>query len=98
VFYENAEGGVAPSADSYAVEGLKPFKQREFILGAQQQLDDWTLGVKGIVRKVLTGLDDECDFRPIAAYADSVYGFDYSTTSLPPALANGDAVASTLNG
>ena len=98
VFYENAEGGVAPSADSYAVEGLKPFKQREFILGAQQQLDDWTLGVKGIVRKVLTGLDDECDFRPIAAYADSVYGFDYSTTSLTPALNNGASVASALNG
>ncbi|GLQ98048.1 TonB-dependent receptor [Dyella mobilis] len=98
VFYENAEAGVEPNPVSYAVQGLKPFKQREFILGAQQQWDDWTFGVKGIVRRVLTGIDDECDFRPIAKYADSVYGFDYSTTSLTPALANGDAVASTLNG
>jgi len=98
VAYANAEGGVAPAASSYAPQGLKPFKQREFILGAQQQWNDWTLGVKGIVRHVLTGLDDECDFRPIAKYADAVYGFDYSTTSLSPALNSGDAVASTLNG
>ncbi len=98
VEYANAESGVAPAASSYAPQGLKPFKQREFVLGAQQELDGWTLGVKGIVRHILTGLDDECDFRPIAKYADSVYGFDYSTTSLSPELANGDAVASTLNG
>jgi hypothetical protein len=98
VFYENGEAGIEPNAASYAAQGLKPFKQREFILGAQQQWNDWTLGVKGIVRHVLTGIDDECDFRPIAAYANSVYGFNYSTTSLTPALANGDAVASTLNG
>src|SRR6202007_2733231 len=65
VQYANAEGGVAPAASSYAPQGLKPFKQREFILGAEQQWNDWTLGVKGIVRHVLTGLDDECDFRPI---------------------------------
>lgn len=98
VEYANAESGVAPAASSYAPQDLKPFKQREFVLGAQQELDGWTLGVKGIVRHILTGLDDECDFRPIAKYADSVYGFDYSTTSLSPELANGDAVASTLNG
>jgi outer membrane receptor for ferrienterochelin and colicin len=98
VAYANAEGGVAPAASSYAPQGLKPFKQREFILGAQQQWNDWTLGAKGIVRHVLTGLDDLCDFRPIAKYADAVYGFDYSTTSLSPALNSGGAVASTLNG
>jgi hypothetical protein len=91
--YENGESGITPNAASYSTANLKPFKQREFILGAQQQVADWTFGVKGTFRKVLTGLDDLCDFRPIAAYANSVYGFNYDPTSLAPPSSN-----PTLNG
>jgi hypothetical protein len=82
--YINGETGVTPNAQSVATANLKPFKQREFILGAQQQLAGWTLGVKGIYRKVLTGLDDFCDFRPIAAYANSHYGTTFDPTGLAP--------------
>jgi hypothetical protein len=84
VYYLNGAAGVAPNAASYTTAGLKPFKQREFILGAQQQVADWTLGVKGITRKVLTGIDDLCDFRPIATYANAQYGMNFDPTSLGP--------------
>lgn len=43
-----------------------------------------------------TSLDDDCDFRPIAKYANALYGLDYSTTSPSPALNSGAVVASTL--
>jgi Carboxypeptidase regulatory-like domain/TonB-dependent Receptor Plug Domain len=82
--YANGAAGVAPNAASYSPADLKPFKQREFILGAQQQVSDWTLGVKAVYRHVLDGLDDLCDFRPIAAYADRVYGMNIDPTSLAP--------------
>ncbi|HEY9132013.1 MAG TPA: carboxypeptidase regulatory-like domain-containing protein [Dyella sp.] len=83
-FYANGETGVTPNAESVATQNLKPFKQREFILGAQQQLAGWTLGAKAIYRKVLTGLDDLCDFRPIAAYANAHYGMNFDPTDLSP--------------
>ncbi|MBB3227933.1 outer membrane receptor protein involved in Fe transport [Luteibacter sp. Sphag1AF] len=88
VVYQNGEAGVVPDPGSVVTQGLKPFKQREFILGAQQQVGDWTLGIKGIYRFILTGVDDSCDFRPIAAYANRTYGLDLDTTSLTPDASN----------
>jgi outer membrane receptor for ferrienterochelin and colicin len=88
ISYNNGEAGISPNPTSYAVSNLKPFKQREFVLGAQQQVADWTLGIKGTFRKVLNGIDDMCDFRPIAAYANAMYGMDYATDSLSPPLSN----------
>jgi len=82
--YANGETGVTPPAQSVASSGLKPFKQREFILGGQQQLAGWTLGAKAIYRKVLTGIDDTCDFRPVAAYANATYGMALDPNSLSP--------------
>ena len=82
--YLNGENGTTPNPGSVATQNLKPFKQREFILGAQQQLAGWTLGVKGTFRKVLNGLDDICDFRPINAYANATYGMNLPTDSLGP--------------
>lgn len=84
ISYANGEAGITPNPVSYATENLKPFKQREFILGAQQQVGDWTLGAKGTFRKVLTGIDDMCDFRPIAAYANATYGMNLPADSLSP--------------
>ncbi|TCV92326.1 TonB-dependent receptor-like protein [Luteibacter rhizovicinus] len=86
--YANGESGTVPDPGAVATQNLKPFKQREFILGAQQQVGDWTLGVKGIYRFILTGVDDACDFRPIAAYANSTYGLNLDTTSLTPEASN----------
>ena len=88
ISYSNGAAGVSPNPTSYAASNLKPFKQREFILGAQQQLGDWTLGIKGTFRKVLNGIDDMCDFRPIAAYANANYGMNLPTDSLSPPLDN----------
>ncbi|KAF1008169.1 MAG: Protein oar [Luteibacter sp.] len=86
--FQNGEAGVVPNPSAVATRDLKPFKQREFILGAQQQVADWTLGVKGIYRKVLTGIDDSSDFRPIAQYANAHYGMNIDTTSLTPPATN----------
>jgi hypothetical protein len=86
--YANGEAGVVPNPTAVATQDLKPFKQREFILGAQQQVEDWTLGVKAIYRRILTGIDDSCDFRPIAKAANAQYGLNLDTTSLTPADAN----------
>jgi hypothetical protein len=84
IAYANGAAGVSPNPTSYAVSNLKPFKQREFILGAQQQVADWTLGIKGTFRKVLTGIDDMCDFRPIATHANAAYGMNLPTDSPTP--------------
>ncbi|QDE38079.1 TonB-dependent receptor [Luteibacter pinisoli] len=86
--YANGEAGVVPNPTAVATQDLKPFKQREFILGAQQQVEDWTLGVKAIYRRILTGIDDSCDFRPIAKAANAQYGLNLDTTSLTPEAAN----------
>jgi hypothetical protein len=88
ISYANGAAGISPNPTSYAASNLKPFKQREFILGVQQQVADWTLGAKATFRKVLNGIDDMCDFRPIAAYANAVYGMNLSTDSLSPPADN----------
>jgi len=88
VNYLNNEAGLVPNPASVATKDLKPFKQREFILGAEQQVADWTLGIKGIYRRVLTGIDDSCDFRPIARAANAQYGLNLDTTSLTPGASN----------
>jgi hypothetical protein len=82
--YLNNEAGYVPNPSSVASKDLKPFKQREFILGAEQQVADWTLGAKAIYRKVLTGLDDFCDFRPIAKAANAQYGLNLPTDAGTP--------------
>jgi hypothetical protein len=82
--FVNGETGQTPNPGAAAATNLKPFKQREFILGAQQQIADWTFGIKATYRKVLTGTDDSCDIRPIYKYANEHYGFDLPTNRLTP--------------
>ena len=79
--YYNGENGQVPYNGSSAATNLRPFKQREFILGAQQTLADWTFGVKGVYRKVLNGTDDICDVRPIYAYLNAHYGLNLPTSN-----------------
>jgi len=86
--YANGETGKTPNPGASASTSLKPFKQREFILGAQQQVNDWTYGVKATYRKVLTGTDDDCDLRPVYAYANAHYGTNLPTDQLGPADPN----------
>ena len=79
-YYYNAENGKSFNAKSVVTKGLKPYVQDEYILGAQKQLgsdngfvNDWTLGVKAIYRKLRNGIDDVCDTRPFYAAAEA-YG------------------------
>ena len=51
-------------------ENLKPMYQDEYILGFQAQLtDNISGGVRGIYRDLKRAIDDQCDYRPIYAYA-----------------------------
>ncbi|MDI4632577.1 TonB-dependent receptor [Pelomonas sp. V22] len=49
---------------------LKPMYQDEMILGLQKALNkDWTVGVKGVLRKVKNGMDDFCGGLPQKQWA-----------------------------
>lgn len=80
--YFNGETGVTPNPHSSAATNLRPFKQREFILGAQQQVQNWTFGAKATYRKVINGTDDSCDLRPVYAYANANFGTNLPTNQL----------------
>ncbi len=68
--YLNNEFGKAKNPAGIASENLKPMYQDEYILGFQAQLTDHVSGgVRGIYRDLKTAIDDQCDSRPIYAYA-----------------------------
>ncbi|MEO8160943.1 MAG: TonB-dependent receptor [Arenimonas sp.] len=68
--YINNEFGLGKDARSIADQNLKPMYQDEYILGFQAQLTDHvTGGVRGIYRDLKAAIDDQCDYRPIYAYA-----------------------------
>lgn len=54
--------GETPDPAIIADVNLDPMNQDEFILGAQRTFDNnWTIGLKGIYRKLNSGMDDFCD-------------------------------------
>ncbi len=66
----NNEFGKAKNKDSIASDNLEPMYQDEYILGLQAQLtDNISGGVRGIYRDLKRAIDDQCDYRPIYAYA-----------------------------
>ncbi|OGT59510.1 MAG: hypothetical protein A3E01_01655 [Gammaproteobacteria bacterium RIFCSPHIGHO2_12_FULL_63_22] len=68
--YLNNEFGVTKDASTIADQNLKPMYQDEFIFGVQGKLtDNLTGGVRGIYRDLKSAIDDQCDYRPIYAYA-----------------------------
>ena len=68
--YLNNEFGQAKGATTIASENLEPMYQDEYILGFQTQLtDNISGGVRGIYRDLKRAIDDQCDYRPIYAYA-----------------------------
>jgi hypothetical protein len=75
--YVNGEAGHTPPPGAVADRTLKPYQQREYILGAEQQVGDWTFGVKGIYRSLTNAIDDTCDFRPFQKWATD-HGLDAS--------------------
>lgn len=68
--YLNNEFGLAKDPRGIASENLEPMYQDEYILGFQTQLtDNISGGVRGIYRDLKRAIDDQCDYRPIYAYA-----------------------------
>lgn len=68
--YINNEFGLGKAAETIADQNLRPMFQDEYILGFQAKLtDNLSGGVRGIYRDLKTAIDDQCDYRPIYAYA-----------------------------
>jgi hypothetical protein len=75
-FYANGETGYAKDPKAIASTNLKPMYQDEYILGFQAQLtDNFSAGVRGIYRELKRAIDDNCDIRPIEAWAEA-NGYD----------------------
>ena len=68
--YLNNEFGVGKNPETIADQGLKPMYQDEYILGMQKQItDSFSLGARLIHRDLKAAIDDQCDYRPILAWA-----------------------------
>jgi hypothetical protein len=68
--YVNNEFGLGKDERTIADQNLKPMYQDEYILGFQAKLNDNVqAGVRGIYRDLKAAIDDQCDYRPIYAYA-----------------------------
>ncbi|MCL1635323.1 TonB-dependent receptor [Luteimonas sp. SX5] len=62
---------VAPDPRTVATRNLDPMYQDEFILGFQKQLSaNWTVGLRGIMRKVRNGMDDYCSNQAFIDWAN----------------------------
>jgi hypothetical protein len=76
--YLNNEFGLGKDAKGITDQNLKPMYQDEYILGFQAQLTDHVAGgVRGIYRDLKAAIDDQCDYRPIYAYA-AANGLEYN--------------------
>ena len=90
--YLNNEFGVGKDPVGIADQNLDPMYQDEYIIGFQTQITDaLTGGVRGIHRDLKRAIDDQCDYRPVLAWAEE-NGFDVSDPfSAPPATPDGAA-------
>ena len=62
--------GVTPDSRTIADQDLSPMFQDEYILGMQMAVgNDWTLGVRGIMREVGDGMDDYCSAYALTNWA-----------------------------
>jgi outer membrane receptor for ferrienterochelin and colicin len=83
--YLNNEFGTGKDPRTIASKNLEPQYQDEYILGFQKQLaDNFSVGVRGIYRKLQRSIDDQCDYRVLAEWADD---HGYTIDSYNPAFA-----------
>ena len=62
---------VVPDPRTVAANNLTPMYQDEFILGLQSKVGaNWTLGVRGIARKLKNGMDDYCGHQSLQNWAN----------------------------
>ncbi|GHG03862.1 TonB-dependent receptor [Thalassotalea marina] len=71
----------APDSRVISVTDLDPMHQDEFILGYQQEVNEWMLGLRAVYRDVKDGMDDYCSHQPFADWAadNGHTNFDTST-------------------
>lgn len=60
----------APDPRTVAATNLSPMYQDELIIGYQQEVGDWSLGIKGITRKIKDGMDDYCSHQAFINWAE----------------------------
>lgn len=69
--YINGEFGSPKDPRTIASTNLKPQYQDEYILGFEQKVTEHiSVGLKGTFRDLKQAIDDTCDYRPFAAYAE----------------------------
>jgi hypothetical protein len=61
---------VAPDPRTIAANNISPMYQDEFILGLQRASGDWTYGVRAIMRKIRSGMDDYCGHQAFLSWAE----------------------------
>jgi hypothetical protein len=88
LLYENGATGTIPDAATVTAKNLKPMHQDEFILGAQYRFPgtQWSLGLRGIHRKLKDAVDDVCTF--IFPDADAVEYIADKLGTTPDAVAS----------
>ncbi len=70
--YLNNEFGTGKDPRTIASKNLEPQYQDEYILGFEAALtDNISGGIRGIYRELKRSIDDQCDYRPLAAWAEA---------------------------
>ncbi len=73
----------SPNPGTIADTKLKPMNQDEYILGMEKALSkNWTVGVKGVYRKVNDGMDDYCAHTGVAKWATEHGYTDFDPDSM----------------
>lgn len=70
--YQNGADGTAPDPKSVSARDLGAYYQDEYILGFDKAIgSDWSFGAKFTYRNLKQIIDDFCDGRPFANWADA---------------------------
>lgn len=85
----NAEFGQPRDPRTARINNLKSHYQDEFIIGADKQLSSaWAVGVRGILRRLESQVDDTSDQRPICNYMAKNNLFDGQYSDVADCVAN----------
>ncbi|HEV2540729.1 MAG TPA: TonB-dependent receptor [Frateuria sp.] len=85
----NAEFGQEREARTARINNLKSHYQDELILGFDQQLTTgWTVGARGILRRLESQVDDTSDPRPVCRFMAANNLFDGQYSSVADCVAN----------
>ncbi|WP_166654123.1 TonB-dependent receptor [Tahibacter aquaticus] len=79
--------GIAPDPRTVAAQNIRPMYQDELTLGYQQMLsDNWSLGLRGVHRRLKSMIEDTCQSAGIARWAEDNGYTNFSPDSLPPCI------------